>query len=534
VNDLGLDAIYLADTIHTLAGAAIDAIGVREGIIRATGSRADAAGWGPARTVTDFGPATLTPGLIDAHSHAVSAASGPRGVDLSSCRSLREVVVALADTAAAHEGWLLGWSLDPNLFAGNSIDNAFLIGLPDRPVYLRLADGHSAIANSRALYLAGVTGPREFGSRAEVVCDAAGAPTGLLLEAATGLVRQHVPPLGFADEVAAVRSTLDAMAATGLTALSLLDFDDESVEVLKQLEAEAPLPLRLRCSPVFDPGAEPIAELERVLGLLHHRGERWAVEGVKFVLDGTVENGTAWLESPDTDGESTESLWRTPGRYRAALTELARRGVPTATHAIGDAAIRYAVATIAALSPEAKARAPHRIEHVETMPTETLREFADSGAIASMQPTHSTLYVWGNHADEWSRRLGPERSEHNGFRLRDLVRAGVTVALGSDWPVAPFDPRQIIADAQSRRPYNRPDAPPVFPHQSLSAGDALRGYTSSAAIALGWQKMVGTIEVGKCADFTVFELDPLTAHPDDFAVAPVVGTVLDGALVRVV
>lgn len=527
-----LDSVFLADTIRlTSSGPTVQAIGIRGGRVAQVGSRAEAMGWGNAREVIDFGGATMTPGFIDAHSHAVSAGANRRGADLSSCASLDDVVgVLLAQPSDPDSPWLLGWSFDPNLCTG-APDNGFLAPCGDRPVFIKMADGHSGIVNAAGLRLAGVTGREVFASHSSVVCAGDGTPTGLLLEdEALDLVNRRIPTLTPAAQAASLIALLRTMAATGLTTLSLLDLNPHSLATLSALEAAGDLPLRLRCSPVFDPGADVASELARVVSLQQTGGRRWVVEGVKFVLDGTIDNGTAWLEEPDTFGDSTRSLWHDPSHFRWAIRELAERGISTATHAIGDAAIREAVAAIAAMTPPQRQLAPHRIEHIETMPDHILDAFVRSGAIASMQPTHSTLYVWPDHEDEWSRRLGPTRAQLNGFRLRDLVEAGVTVALGSDWPVAPFDPRGVIADAQLRRPHNRADRGRTFPRQALTAQMALEGYTGAAARAIGWADRIGSLEVGKHADVAVFERDPYLESAESFASTAVIATGIDGRL----
>ena len=144
-----------------------------------------------------------------------------------------------------------------------------------------------------------------------------------------------------------------------------------------------------------------------------------------------------------------------------------------------------------------------------------------------MQPTHCTHYTRADHTDNWSTRLGADRADR-AWRCRDLHDAGVPLVLGSDWPVAPFDPRRVLADAQLRRPAGEPDVPPVQPHQGLDARTALRGYTSTAAFAAGEAGRAGRITAGARADLTAFVVDPLTAAPDELAEAPIALTIVDG------
>lgn len=245
--------------------------------------------------------------------------------------------------------------------------------------------------------------------------------------------------------------------------------------------------------------------------------------GVKLFLDGTVEGGTAWLDHPDCHGAGTEPFWPDPAAYTRAVHALDRAGVPTATHAIGDAAVRRVLDTVQALgTPQAR----HRAEHLETVPDDQIPRFARLGVAASMQPAHAT-YARADHSDEWSRRLGPERAAR-AWRCRDLRAAGATLVLGSDWPVAPYDPRRVLAAARLRRHPGDPGTPPVGPDQALTPLAALEGYTTHAARAAGEEDIAGRIAPGFRADLTAFTLDPLTTAPDELADAAIRLTMTGG------
>jgi predicted amidohydrolase YtcJ len=188
--------------------------------------------------------------------------------------------------------------------------------------------------------------------------------------------------------------------------------------------------------------------------------------------------------------------------------------------------VRYVLEALEAAG-EARHLAAHRIEHIETIPDELVARFAELGVAASMQPIHGTHHTRADRSDNWSVRLGEERSAR-GWRCRDLREAGVTVALGSDWPITPYDPRAMMADSILRRPVERPGTAPVQPEQALTALMALEGYTTHAAAAAGLSAVTGSITPGKRADFTVFARDPLTVDPEELARTAVVATLLDG------
>lgn len=536
------ELIVLANTVHTLderssGSGPVEAVAVSGGVIAAVGSRQDAQTWqGDGTQVVDFGAATLTPGLVDCHIHPVFGLDLTIGCDLSGAEGLDEVRSLLAREAAAagsanDDGWLRAWGLNPNAFGSVPLHRAVIDEIsPDRPALIRLFDGHSALANTKALEIAGIRGPQEFDQTAEVVCGEDGRPTGMLLEAAAmELVQKHIPQESFENRKSRLGELLRDFARSGLTGGHVMDHSDETSALLHALEADGDLPLRLRTAPWCMPGTteDDWSALARSVG---SGGRRWSIESIKLFVDGTIDNGTAWLYEPDLYGESTAPFWPRPEEYAAAVHYFASRGIPTATHAIGDAGVEHVLNAFGTLPPAAKAaraHTVHRIEHIETVPDELVERFKEAGVVASMQPTHCTHYSRADHSDNWSTRLGRERADR-AWRCRDLREAGVTLGIGSDWPIAPYEPLPILADAQLRRRAGHPEQEPIAPGQALTALQALEGYTSHAAKAAGLWDVSGSITVGKRADFTIFELDPLTASPDTLAAATVLGTVVDG------
>lgn len=525
------DLIVRAATIHTMNDRAptARAIAVRDGVVIAvdTDTRRIDEYRGAATTILDLGDATLTPGLIDGHIHPVHGLSITAGADLTAVGTRDELITALRRTPV-ERGWVRGWGLDPNLFSGADITSEPLVEAlgEQQPAYVVLFDAHSALASPAALRAAGIAGPREFASNATVVCDAAGVPTGHVLEfEAMNVVEAAIPVEARSARRARLLGLLQSMADAGLTAGNVMDFGGDSGELLSGLEDDCELPMRLRMAPWCEPGFGAEG-LEHLVQLQRRGGRRWQVDGAKLFIDGTVEGGTAWLEHADSRGECVAPNWPDPAEYRAAVHYLAAHGVPTVTHAIGDAAVRYALATLAA-AQRVGSGALHRIEHIESIPDDLVPEFGRLGIVASMQPTHCTHFTRADATDEWSVRLGPERVRH-GFRTRDIRDSGGLLAIGSDWPVAPFDPRSIVAAAQLRRPAGDTDDQPRRAEQALTARMALEGYTTHAAVAQGNSGVAGVITPGARADFTAFTVDPLAASSDESADAPIVATLVAG------
>ncbi len=514
------------------------AVAVADGVVVDVGGPELAQRWrGPRTEVVALGGAALTPGWVDGHSHPVGSLTMSAGADLTGVRTLAELRDVLARLAReSRDGWVQGWGLVPDVFP-DGVPRADLVDdvLGGARAFLRLADCHSALASTALLEAAGIDGPRRFPSTAEVVCETAAdgtaRPTGFLLEwDAVELAERFAPPAPDAELRARLRALLVDMAAQGLVGAHVMDGDAAALDLLARVEDDGDLPLRLRVAPFCMPGVDD-DDVAQLLAWQRRAGRRWEVSGVKLMIDGTIDGGTAWLDHPDANGESTGSFWRDPRAYAAVVGSLHGAGVPTVTHAIGDGGVRFVLDVLAGLAPATDApSAPHRLEHLETLPDDLVGRIAASGVTASMQPTHCTHFVEADGSDNWSVRLGAERAGH-GWRVRDLLDAGALVVLGSDWPVAHYDARAIMAAAQLRRPVEHDGAAPVGPDQALSPAQALAGYTRAPALATADARR-GAIRVGAAADLTAVGTDPLAAPPADLAAAPVVLTVVDGVPVH--
>ncbi|GAA2120786.1 amidohydrolase [Kitasatospora saccharophila] len=525
------DTVLVGAQVHTLdpGRPTATAVVIKDGMIAAVGDEGDVREWrGAATQIIDLDGATLTPGLVDGHIHPVLGLDLVSGIDLSDCTDLGELRDRLAtETRRLGRGeWVRGFGLDHNVFAGGPITRTLIDDvLQGAPAFLRLYDGHSALVSGAALQAAGIDGPRRFAQRSTVVCDDRGRPTGHLLEhAAMDLVLHVMPPADPAERRSRLLALLGEMAEAGLTGGHVMDAEGGALELLADMETTADLPMRLRLAPWCMPGATS-EELDRLVREHGRGGRRWSLGAVKFFIDGTVEGGTAWLEHPDCHGGGTDSLWLDPDAYTRAVRHLAAAGVQTATHAIGDAGVRHVLDTLEGIDTLG---VRHRVEHIETLPREEFARFAALGVAASMQPTHSA-YTKADHTDEWSRRLGPDRADR-AWSCRDAHDSGAALVLGSDWPIAHFDPREVLATARLRRLPSRPDAAPVAPEQALTARTALEGMTSQAALVAGESHLAGRIAPGYRADLTAFGVDPIAAPADELASAPIRLTMVAGTV----
>jgi predicted amidohydrolase YtcJ len=256
-------------------------------------------------------------------------------------------------------------------------------------------------------------------------------------------------------------------------------------------------------------------------------GRLWLCGAAKFFIDGVIETGTAWLVEPDTKGQGLRPFWPEPERYAEAVALFARARFQCITHAVGDRAVQAALDAY-----ESAGAAPgvhHRIEHIELVQERDVPRFAALGVAASMQPLHMEA-ARADGSDEWALRVGPQRTGQ-AFRAQTLRSSGAILALGSDWMVAPFDPRLGMAWARLRRTPGRLEMPPRVDEQALTPLQALAGYTTGAAATISEGDRSGRIKPGYRADLTGFAADPVETDADALVDLPVLMTVVDGRVV---
>src|SRR5699024_6930981 len=360
--------------------------------------------------------------------------------------------------------------------------------------------------------------------------DANGRPTGFLKEwEAMNLVNQVMPPISMETRLALFLDVLENMADEGITGGQILDRTDGMLDLVRAAEQRGDLPIRLTFSPWIMPGDQDDV-ITDIIDMQGNTGDRWTVDGVKLMIDGTIDNGTSWLSYPDINGQSTRPLWLDPASYREVLLRLDAQGIRTTTHAIGDAGVEYVLDVIAETTqPHAAGDEPgHRIEHIETLPDRLVQRFTEVGAAVSMQPRHCTLFCAPDGSDNWSQRLGDDRRK-DAWRINSIRQTGAVVAIGSDWPIAPSDPLAVIAEGELRRQVGKPETEPVVPDEALSREALIAGYTRDRARSWG-ETDRGMIATGMLADFTIFDQDVFAVDADDLPTVNAVATMIDGKL----
>ena len=507
------------------------AIAWRDGIVEAIGDDAAVREVCDATTeVIDARGGVITPGLIDGHQHVFMGAVSAQGLDLdriSSLAALREAIAGERKRLGAG-AWIQGFSLEYEAFEGLAYDHSLLDDAAgEGPMVLVALDVHTAYANAEAMRIAGLDGARRFGDGSIVIVDDNGSPTGELKEwSAMAVVMDHTPKPSDEQRRAWYRETIAAQNAVGLVGLHLMDGGVDTVALLDSLESEGELNTRVLLHHFIYPTTSD-EEVEAILATRARAGRRWAADGVKFMLDGVIDTGTAWLEEPDAHGQGGEPMWPEIDHYRKRIRQFHDAGFRIATHAIGDRAVREVLDTYTTLPGGSAGR--HRIEHIETAPDSLVARFAPEGVTASMQPIH-LRWLKPDLSDPWSKRLDHERCSH-AMRSGDLSAAGALVVLGSDWPVAPYDPRFGFFAAQQRRSHDVDDPRPIGASVPLTGEQTLAGYTVNSARAVG-DSAGGSLAVGKRADLVSWVDDPAAVNPNDVTDLAVQLTVIDGQVVH--
>ncbi len=411
----------------------------------------------------------ITPGLHDAHTHPEMWGIQLAQLDLIGLNTPQQVADAVAKKVRQTPPgtWLRGAGFLLDHYPDKTLLDAVA---PHNPVFLLSRDFHSSWVNSKALELAKIDSNTPDPEGGQIVKDAAGNPTGYLLERANGLVYSVLP----APSVADLERGLSDLAKRGYTATHHLG--GSALTHAEQLAKENRLPVRLWWA--MDKGnwrgVSP-----------GWRGDSLEVAAVKFFMDGALGSRTAWMVEPYPDGShgmALDSLEQIRSEGREAL----KAGYSLVTHAIGSRANHELISIYQEVAPLAKR--PLRIEHVQHLRDQDLARLPGLPIAISMQPMHAL-------EDAAMTRKNQPGLEHEAFRLRDLWNTGLPLAFSSDAPVS----KPNLQDNLMAATHN-----PVLESQSLTLAETLWAHTRGAAIAAGWNQQ-GHIQAGSWADLTLWE-----------------------------
>ncbi|UCC32588.1 MAG: amidohydrolase [Phycisphaerales bacterium] len=499
----------------------------------AVGDDAAIRAWIKERTqVIDAGGRRVIPGITDSHTHIVSGGFQLARLNLRDVGSRREFVQAVAAEAKANKKgqWVLGgrWSVE-SWDKPETPNKSWLDPVTrDIPVLLRRMDGHSALANSAALRLAGIdaSGPPDP-KGGEIQRDPnTGEPTGILKESAMELVGRLIPDPTPDENYEALRRAMKHANSLGVTSIHNMSSRAE-LEAFRRAEREGTLTVRITAYLSVSDWASNIDKIPGY-GL---DSDMVRLAGFKGFMDGSLGSRTAYMRKPYNDaapetpyprGQLT-AMADPPESFQQNAALADSRGLQLAVHAIGDEANHLLLDAYEYAGKRSGRRdARHRLEHAQHLHVTDIPRFAKLGVVASMQPFHKADD--GRYAED---RLGKKRLEGS-YAFRQLVDAGALVIFGSDWPVVTLNPFAGIDSAVNAKTLA---GQMWLPSHSLTVDEALRAYTVSPPKAINRDERLGTIEVGKYADIVILSEDPLTIPKERLAEVRVAQTIVGGKVV---
>ncbi|VDC03608.1 unnamed protein product [Peniophora sp. CBMAI 1063] len=476
----------------------------------------------------------VVPGMSDSHVHSLEYGAS-RIIPLESARTPEEAVAAVRafilsdeDIRQDPDKYVQGWGWDHTKWPEASFPLAAHLDkdpvVRAHRVALEAKDGHALWVNARVL---DESGPLpDYVEGGVILRDEQGAPTGVFMDNAQSLL--PVPPPTQRDLEKQFKLVVDDALSHGLTAVHDAGFDPKSLEFFKVLAAQNKLPIRVYGMTYFDEHADYWGD--KIKPIIGAADGRFTARSVKFFGDGALRTGGAALFEPYTDNPESNGFMRIdPDVLKNAITRFLRDGWQTNIHAIGDRANSIVLdvfesaldgVNVTALRP--------RLEHAQIIRHSDMTRLAELGVIASVQPTHATDDMY--FAEQ---RLGSERVKLL-YAFRDIIRHGARITLGSDAPVETLDPLHSFFAAISRVAPDgtSPHGPEGwFAEQRLTREEALKGITLDPAYASFTDEELGSIEIGKRADYTILSQDIMSVPTMDILKTRVLATALDGRIV---
>jgi predicted amidohydrolase YtcJ len=479
-----------------------------------------------AKEMVDAKGQAVYPGFIDAHAHFVGYGQSLFQVDLFGSNSWEEIIDRVKKFAAEHpnEAWIRGRGWDQNKFPGKSFPTNEKLNelFPDKPVLLTRVDGHAAIVNEKALQLAGITpGQTVVGGEIEMKNSKL---TGILVDNATDLVSSKVPSATKEDYIKWLTTAEKNCFAVGLTTITDCGLMYTDVDEIDRLQKAGMLNIRLYVMLSDDP-----ANFSHYLKRGPYKTDKMFVKGFKFYADGALGSRGACLLQPYSDRPNWYGfLLSNKNHYDDMAKILANTDFQMCTHAIGDSANRE-ILNVYNRALKGKNDKRWRIEHAQVINQNDFNLFGSANIVPSVQPTHATSDMY------WAaERLGTERVK-GAYAYKQLLQQNGWLPLGTDFPVEDISPFKTFLAAVVRKP-----ALPAgrdakgFPvngfqtENALTREETIRGMTIWAAKADFLEKEVGSIEVGKKADFIILDKDLMKVNENDILNTKVVMTYVGG------
>ena len=517
-------AVYTVDKQHPTAEA-VAIIGDR---IVAVGSSAEIDVWhGPETKVIDVGRKLVLPGFNDAHVHFIQGGAQLDQVQLTDAASPEEFAKRIAAQAkkTPKGEWILGGRWDETKWPKQELPTKELVDgvTGSAPIFVERYDGHEALANSAAMKLAGVDAKTKDVPGGVIVRNASGNPTGIFKDAAEELIYKAIPPISHEQRVRVARRALEHAASLGVTSVQHMNPEFADVAAYSELAEKGELTTRIYAVPMETDWRD-----QAKVGIRHAWGSSSLRLGaVKGYADGSLGSRTAYMFEPFADDPGNRGLlsdeMHPPSAMRERLMRADAAGLQIRVHAIGDRAISMMLDIFGDIEKEHGYHDQRfAIEHAQHMAQKDFERFARLHVIASMQPYHAI------DDGRWAeKRLGHDRARYS-YSWRSFLDHGVTLAFGTDWPVAPLDPLQGLYAAVTRATLDGKNPDGWIPEEKITLPEAVEAYTMGAAFAEFQEKDKGSITPGKLADMVILSDNIFSTKPEAIRNAKVETTIVGG------
>ena len=511
-----------------------EAVAVLNGKIVFTGDRKTIQTYiGPRTKVIELEGGLVLPGLVDAHAHMNSYSKELTSLNVTGTESYEELVHRVADHVRITKPgeWITGGRWDQNQWPclDFPVHDALSEVSPNNPVYLKRVDGNAALVNGKALELAGMNKnyPNPIGGVIHRKAD--GEPTGVILNRAMDVVEALIPPDTAEQYESKILTAIDHAASYGLTGWHEAGVIPWEIAIYNRLEKRGAL--KLRCYAMLGDERNPEYKGDLVSYFRENRQDdesyMFSVRSVKLFFDGALgSRGAAFYEPYSDDSENVGLIRITPEYIERVARAALETGMQVGTHAIGIRGNRLCLeAYEKALKDNPVKDHRFRIEHAQFVEPQDVAKFAELGIIPDMQPTHCT-----SDMSFVERRVGTKRASA-GYVWRDFLDKGLIIPCGSDFPVESPDPLLGIYAAITRTDVRGKPEGGWYPGQRMTIEEAIRGFTIWAAVASFQEKMLGSIEIGKFADFTVLDRNILDSPTHEILETQVLFTIVGGKIV---
>ena len=507
--------VYTVDSTFSRA----EALAIDKGRILEVGTSADLQGKYDASNEMDVKGKFIYPGFIDAHAHFFGYGLGLRELNLAGTESWEDIITRLNDFSKnfSKNEWLIGRGWDQNDWSSKEFpDNKKLNEeFPDQPVFLTRIDGHAAIANQKALELAGIkAGDKLTGGEVEVKN---GKLTGILIDNAVDLVSSKIPPPSGRRIKEGLLNAQQNCFAVGLTTIDDCGLDYQAILFIDSLQKRGDLKMRIYAM---------LSDNKPNYDFLFKNGkiktDRLNVRAFKVYADGALGSRGACLLAPYNDKPHWSGFLLSSQQHFDSIAQiLVQKGFQMCTHAIGDSGNRTML-KIYGKYLKGKNDLRWRIEHSQVIAERDFRLFGEYSIIPSVQPTHATSDMY------WAAsRLGNERIK-GAYAYKQLLRQNGWIPLGTDFPVEDISPFKTFYAAVVRKDAKGwPDNGFQF-ENALTREEAIRGMTLWAAKSNFEETEKGSLEKGKLADFIIADKDLMKAAASELPGINVLATFLGG------